>query len=68
VFVCLSLFLTILLILLLVMIREMQVEMWYDEPESHCESFIALAQIPDVARPAHSNGNGSVPKVTVAAV
>jgi hypothetical protein len=51
-----------------VVTREMQAEMWYDEVESHHESFIALAQIPDIARPAHSNGNGSIPKVTVAAV
>jgi hypothetical protein len=67
VFVCLSLFLTILLILLLVIRREMRAEIWYQDVTPDNRATLSFS--PDVeAISASSNGNGHHPKVSAAAV
>jgi hypothetical protein len=67
-FVCLSSFLTILLILWFVIHREMQADLWYAEPEAteRPANNSTLDLLDELSLPRH-NGNGAVPKAIAAA-
>jgi hypothetical protein len=67
-FVCLSRFLTILLILLFVMYREMQADLWFSEPEEteRPASHAAFDLLDDLSSP-RRKGSSAVPKVIAAA-